>query len=68
VDVAGDRRGADEADSGDVGMLEERVDGGRVTPAGNPASVNNWARRTETEGSFSDGLSTKQFPQATATG
>ena len=27
VDVAGDRRGADEADRGDVGVVEQRVDG-----------------------------------------
>ena len=36
------------------------------TPAGNPASTSNWASRIGTEGSRSDGLSTKALPQASA--
>ncbi len=36
------------------------------TPAGTPASASNSAVRSEAEGSFSDGFSTKVFPQASA--
>src|SRR3989304_2354733 len=38
------------------------------TPSGSPASLNSSAMRTEAEGSFSEGLSTKLLPQAIATG
>ncbi|MNT49294.1 hypothetical protein D3C72_1861360 [compost metagenome] len=38
------------------------------TPAGRPASASSSARRTEAEGSRSDGLRTKVLPQAMATG
>src|SRR3990172_8840751 len=38
------------------------------TPFGSPASLNSSAMRTEAEGSFSEGLSTKLLPQAIATG
>ncbi len=36
------------------------------TPSGKPACCAISASKSDTEGSFSDGLSTKQFPQATA--
>ncbi len=36
------------------------------TPSGTPASCRSWARKSETEGSFSDGFSTKVFPHARA--
>src|SRR6266852_1767761 len=38
------------------------------TPSGNPASFSSAASFSDTEGSFSDGFSTKQLPQASATG
>src|ERR1700759_800497 len=38
------------------------------TPSGKPASFSNSARRSEADGSRSDGLSTKVLPQASATG
>lgn len=38
------------------------------TPSGRPASAHSSASRTDAEGSFSDGLSTKVFPHAIATG
>jgi hypothetical protein len=38
------------------------------TPSGNPASFNSAASFNDTEGSFSDGFSTKQLPHASATG
>jgi hypothetical protein len=36
------------------------------TPSGRPASLSSSAVNTEAEGSFSEGLSTKVFPQAIA--
>ncbi len=36
------------------------------TPSGSPASFSSSAVRTDADGSFSDGLSTKQLPQAIA--
>ncbi len=36
------------------------------TPSGNPARCSRSARSSEADGSFSDGLSTNAFPQATA--
>src|SRR3546814_16871425 len=36
------------------------------TPLGAPASISSSARRNGTEGSFSEGFSTKVFPQAIA--
>src|SRR5690606_41140214 len=38
------------------------------TPSGRPASFSSSARRSDTEGSRSEGLSTKVLPQASATG
>ena len=38
------------------------------TPSGKPASLNSFASIIEQEGSFSEGLSTKVFPQAIAIG
>ena len=38
------------------------------TPSGRPASAHSCASRTDADGSFSDGLSTKALPQAIATG
>ena len=38
------------------------------TPSGSPASANSSAASRGALGSFSDGLSTKVFPQAMATG
>ena len=38
------------------------------TPSGRPASAHSSASRSEAAGSRSDGLSTKAFPQAMATG
>ena len=38
------------------------------TPSGSPASCQSSATRIDTDGSFSDGLSTKQFPAAMAIG
>ena len=37
-------------------------------PLGSPASASNSAARSEHEGSFSEGLSTKVLPQAMASG
>ena len=38
------------------------------TPSGRPASAHSWASSSDAEGSFSEGLSTKVFPQAMAIG
>ncbi len=38
------------------------------TPFGRPASLKSWAQSTEADGSFSDGLRMKVFPQAMAIG
>src|SRR6478735_301591 len=38
------------------------------TPSGNPASLKSSAIRTEAEGTFSEGFSTKVLPQAIDTG
>src|SRR5690349_13161061 len=38
------------------------------TPSGAPASFRSSAKRMDAEGSFSDGLSTKVLPHASATG
>ena len=72
VDVAGDRRRADEADRGDVGMLEQRVDGDLVAlhdvedAVGETGLFSSSAVRVDADGSFSDGLSTNVLPQASA--
>ena len=75
VDVAGDRRRADEGDGLDVGVLEEAVDRHLVAVhdvehafgAGRPRPS---ARRTSrgAEGSFSLGFTTTVLPQAMAIG
>ena len=73
VDVPGDRRGADEADRRDVGVVEQRVDGllvalhhgeDAVRQAGLASTAR--ARNSEADGSFSLGLSTNALPQAMA--
>ena len=75
VDVARDRRRADERDRRDVGVLEQRVDGDLVAvhdvedtvrQAGLLAAARR--RSSEADGSFSDGLSTKVLPHAIAGG
>ena len=38
------------------------------TPSGRPASAHSRASSSDAEGSFSEGLSTKEFPQAMARG
>ena len=53
-------------------MLEQPVDGDLVavetvnTPSGTPASFSSSATYSDALGSFSDGLSTKQLPHASA--
>ena len=73
VDVPGDRRGADEADRGDVRVLEQAVDGDLVAlhdveAAGREPGLWRAVRRgtSDTDGSFSLGLSTNVLPQASA--
>ena len=74
VDVPRDRRGADERDGLHVGVLEQPVDRDLVAvhdvehPAGSPASAHSAASQFAADGSFSDGLSTTQFPHAIAIG
>ena len=73
VDVLGDRRRADEADRGDVGVLEDAVDRHLVAlhdvearrRAARPAASSS-ARNSDADGSFSLGLSTNVLPQAMA--
>ena len=73
VDVLGDRRRADEAHGGDVGVLEQAVDGHLVAlhdveaarRAARPRRSSS-ASSSDADGSFSLGLSTNVLPQARA--
>ena len=76
VDVAGDRRGADEARPPSTSGCSSSASTATLspcttlnTPSGSPASRPQLGEQdSDADGSFSDGLSTKALPQAIATG